>query len=280
MKMCLGLARLRLPCALTTLLASSTMAAAQFSTAPTLTITKDSNAPIAALGPPSAEEMVYVPSCPASPVEITAARIKADEAAAPARRAAIRYLAGVKCRHVPAAEAALIAALRTDLNEDVRAEAAEALAECCCCTAKTMEALLIAVDGGNRDGNPAEVSRRVKSAASRALQALQHYVAFGMAVAPELDRAVCTMPPLKLPIAGSSEDVKSGPAELQLTGLTILPLPARNNLTTVTDAERRFAETAGTSASVRSHTPPTRISSVLPEIRLRPIGVIPAMDDK
>lgn len=102
---------------------------------------------------------------PADSAEGAAARIKADEAAAKARRAAVRYLGTVDCHYWPEAEAGMINALRTDKNECVRMEAAWQMGMGCCCTKKTVEALAITVSGSDRDGNPAERSDRVKEAA-------------------------------------------------------------------------------------------------------------------
>jgi hypothetical protein len=76
--------------------------------------------------------------------------------------------------------------------------------------------------------------------------------------------------------------VQSAAGELQLTGLTILPLRAPKSSPVITDADRRFAESAGTSP------PPLRkaiwarssSSNALPQIRLQPIGVIPPTDGK
>jgi hypothetical protein len=98
-----------------------------------------------------------------------AALIKQDEAAAKARRAAVRYLGTVDCRYWPEAEEALINALRADKIECVRWEAAMALQRGCCCTLKIMEALAICVSGSERDGQPAEHSDRVREAAAFAL---------------------------------------------------------------------------------------------------------------
>ena len=64
---------------------------------------------------------------PPDSAEGAAARIKADEAEAKARRAAVRYLGTVDCHYWPEAQAALIIALRADRNECVRLEAALAL---------------------------------------------------------------------------------------------------------------------------------------------------------
>src|SRR5256885_11485017 len=51
------------------------------------------------LQPP--EEPVTMPSGSLSPAETTAAKIKADEAGANARRAAVRYLGTVDCHYYP-----------------------------------------------------------------------------------------------------------------------------------------------------------------------------------
>jgi len=98
-----------------------------------------------------------------------AARIKADEADAKARAAAVRFLGTVDCHYWPEAQDALINALRADRNECVRLAAAVALGNGCCCTPKTITALGITVAGSDEDGNPSETSERVRSAAYVAL---------------------------------------------------------------------------------------------------------------
>jgi hypothetical protein len=106
---------------------------------------------------------------PADSAEGAAARIKADEAGAKARRAALRYLGTVDCHYWPEAIDALINGLRADRNECVRLEAALALGNGCCCNPKTITALGIAAAGTDEDGNPAETSERVRAAAFVAL---------------------------------------------------------------------------------------------------------------
>src|SRR5262249_23228318 len=64
---------------------------------------------------------------PADSAEGAASQIKADEANAKARRAAVRYLGTVDCNWWPEAQDALVNALRADRNECVRLEAAWAL---------------------------------------------------------------------------------------------------------------------------------------------------------
>jgi hypothetical protein len=128
---------------------------------------------------------------PATSAEGAAARIKADEAGAKARVAAVRYLATVDCHYWPEAELALASALRTDRNECVRLAAAQALATGCCCTKTTVEALSITVSGSNRDGNPAENCPRVKAAA---LVALHHCLDCLGAVEPPPALPIVTPP--------------------------------------------------------------------------------------
>lgn len=107
---------------------------------------------------------------PADSAGGAAARIKADEAAAKARRADVRYLGTVDCRYWPEAKAALINSLRADRNECVRFEAALAFQRGCCCNKDTIRALTIAVNCSDEDGNPREASSRVREAAMHALQ--------------------------------------------------------------------------------------------------------------
>src|SRR5271157_208518 len=100
----------------------------------------------------------------------TAAKIKASEADAKARVAAVEYLGTVDCTRWKEATKALINALRADPNECVRYAAARVLNSGCCCNKDTIEALRICVAGEDKDGNPPETSPRVKAAAFGALQ--------------------------------------------------------------------------------------------------------------
>ena len=100
----------------------------------------------------------------------TAAKIKASEADAKARVAAVEYLGTVDCSRWKEATKALINALRADPNECVRYAAARVLNSGCCCNKDTIEALRICVAGEDKDGNPPETSPRVKAAAFGALQ--------------------------------------------------------------------------------------------------------------
>jgi hypothetical protein len=120
---------------------------------------------------PNAAQMAAIAAQggPGGPAAV-AAKIKADEANAAARVAAVEYLGTVDCHFWPDAADALIAALRTDRNECVRYAAAQVLNSGCCCTKKTVEALNITVSGTETDGNPAETSVRVMAAAFSALQ--------------------------------------------------------------------------------------------------------------
>jgi hypothetical protein len=102
--------------------------------------------------------------------QATAAAIQADVAGAPARIAAVEYLATVDCHYWPEAEAALIGRLRSDRVECVRYAAAKALLSGCCCTKKTVEALTIVVSGSDKDSFPSETSERVRAVAFAALE--------------------------------------------------------------------------------------------------------------
>ncbi len=99
----------------------------------------------------------------------TAAKIKASEAEAKARVAAIEYLGTVDCTRWPEAQTALINGLRKDTNECVRFAAAKALNSGCCCDKKVIQALRDCVSGEATE-DPAETSPRVKAAAFSALQ--------------------------------------------------------------------------------------------------------------
>jgi hypothetical protein len=105
-----------------------------------------------------------------SPAEISAAKIKLDEAQAKSRCAAVRYLASVDCHYYPEAELGLVSALRADRVEAVRLEAAQAIGQCRGVTLRMAEALQLTVHGMDSDGNPAETSERVRAAAFHALQ--------------------------------------------------------------------------------------------------------------
>lgn len=204
--------------------------------------------------PPTPEEIRRLQSGLATPVEVVAAKIKAEDESAPARRAAINYLATVKCTRFPEVETALIAALRTDRNESVRHAAAVALASAGCGSIKSTEALFLAASGSASDGNPPEVSERVRLAAN---QALQQFAACG-----------CPMPhPDELPPATTSNG-----DEVQLLRATPAPEAASSQPTHGTDAERHFAETAGSEAPAANR--PARASR-LPAIHLKPIGTVP-----
>jgi len=98
--------------------------------------------------------------------EGAAAKIKKEEAAAKARRAAVRFLGTVDCARFPEAKDVLIASLVDDTNECVRYEAALALQSGCCCNKETVKALTDVITGKTRIP---ETSERVKAAAVVAL---------------------------------------------------------------------------------------------------------------
>jgi hypothetical protein len=152
---------------------------------------------------PSAADL----AAPADSPEGAAARIKADEAGAKARRANVRYLGTVDCRYWPEAKDALIGALRADRNECVRLEAALALGRGCCCNNATMAALTITVTGSDEDGKPPEVSDRVREAAEWALDnCLAHVCAEPAGIElPTEPLPIPKVEPLPIPKVGELE---------------------------------------------------------------------------
>lgn len=98
----------------------------------------------------------------------TAAQIKAVQLQAAKRQSGIEALAGLDVRYHPEAEATLIAALRADPSQCVRLAAAETMTTLPVCTPKLAEALKVCVEGTNVDGNPAELSERVRMQAEAA----------------------------------------------------------------------------------------------------------------
>lgn len=201
---------------------------------------------------PSAEHLapfVY-PELISSPVETIAARIQADEANARARCCAVRYLGTINCHYWPEAEVGLVAALRCDRNECVRLEAARALANGCCCTTRTIEALNLVVSGSEKDGNPAETSERVRNAAQLALSRCVACLFDGgepIGLPTELP------PPQKV---GSAQPLSDN--GIHLVGLwNQSPKTSRPRAQdpVFEEAVKHFAETAGTSTGV-AKTPP------------------------
>lgn len=181
----------------------------------------------------------------ASPAEAAAAKIKADEAGAAARRAAVRYLATVDCHYYPEAEKALIAALRGDRIECVRLEAAIALGSGCCCTKNTIEALALAASGADTDGNPGETSERVKAAALNSLHLcmcrFHEREAAGPAPTPPETPPEAAPPPRPERPGSAGQPLMSAPYEL--TGWSD-PIPAH-----VLEASRALAATVGTTST-------------------------------
>jgi len=119
---------------------------------------------------PTPQQIAALDKAAPGGAEATAAKIKASEADAKARVAAVEYLGTVDCSRWKEATKALINALRADPNECVRYAAARVLNSGCCCNKATIEALRICVAGEDKDGNPPETSCRVKAAAFGALQ--------------------------------------------------------------------------------------------------------------
>lgn len=121
------------------------------------------------LGPVGANDPAKL-KLPADSPGGAAAKIAAAEAQAKAKIADLEFLATKDCRRYPEAEAALLAALRTDPNECVRWAAAKALLSGCCCTPKIVKALTVVVNQSDKDGNLAEESERVRLTAFLALE--------------------------------------------------------------------------------------------------------------
>lgn len=101
--------------------------------------------------------------------EGTAAQLKAVNLQAPKRRAAVRELRAIDVRYHPEAEGILVAALRADPSECVRYEAALTIETLPACTDKLAKALRTSIDSSSADGNPAELSMRVRNQAAIAL---------------------------------------------------------------------------------------------------------------
>lgn len=167
-----------------------------------------------------------------APAEITAAKIKLDEAQGKSRRAAVKYLGTIDCHYYPEAEAGLIAALRADRVEMVRYEAAMAMGTCRGLTEKMLEALNLTALGLELDGNPAETSERVRAAARLSLHR-------------NLARGLC-LPPVGDLALGGVDWLSSDPFAIRQMGhvtpqyLPIAP-PA-------TQREREVAESVSTTA--------------------------------
>ncbi len=85
------------------------------------------------------------------------------------RRSAVRALGTPETAGRPDAENSLIAALRADGDENVRCEAARAIAATAGRSKRLTDALTIVVTGTDKDGFPVEKSDRVKAAALNAL---------------------------------------------------------------------------------------------------------------
>ncbi|HBJ33386.1 MAG TPA: hypothetical protein DDZ51_01215 [Planctomycetaceae bacterium] len=101
--------------------------------------------------------------------EGTAAQLKAVNLQAPKRRTAVAELRAVDVRYHPEAEGVLIAALRADPSECVRYEAALTIETLPACTEKIARALRTSIDSSSADGNPAELSLRVRKQAATTL---------------------------------------------------------------------------------------------------------------
>lgn len=151
---------------------------------------------------------------PADSAEGAAARAKADEADAKARRAAVRFLGTVDCHYWPEAQEALINALRGDRNECVRLEAAFALNRGCCCTKMIIKALVMTVSGSDEDGFPSERSGRVRAVAQSALAHCLECYTEVIPVPPEKGPGGKEPVPPPIPMPPAAAKPLNGPATL------------------------------------------------------------------
>jgi hypothetical protein len=184
---------------------------------------------------PSPSQVAALEKAAPGGAEATAAKIKASEADAKARVAAVEYLGTVDCTRWKEATLALVSSLRADPNECVRYAAARVLNSGCCCNKATIEALRICVAGEDKDGNPPETSPRVKAAA---FNALQNCLVKVPEVLPEeevkpipLQRergAVPELEPLpnQKPLSRERSTMNDGKDTHVATSLTVSPAPA------------------------------------------------------
>jgi hypothetical protein len=151
---------------------------------------------------PTADQIAALEKSAPGGAAATAAKIKASEADAKARVAAVEYLATVDCTRWKEATNALILALRTDPNECVRYAAAQALNTGCCCNKLTIAALKVCVAGEDTDNNPPETSPRVKAAAFNALQNCLMKVPEDLPAEKPIEREGPTLEPIVPPTPG------------------------------------------------------------------------------
>ncbi|MFO0947228.1 MAG: hypothetical protein U1D30_15005 [Planctomycetota bacterium] len=167
------------------------------------------------------------------------AQIEKDTIEAKQRVEAVQCLASVDCRYWPEAEQQLIASLRADKNECVRLAAAIVLGKGCCCTKNTIQALTMTVEGSDKDGNPPESSRRVRSAAATALQ---HCLACYQGPLAEPNRPETPVPP-ETPAPANpvppapATPAPSNPPASELTPTTTRPATLPSSITSVTVAK-------------------------------------------
>jgi hypothetical protein len=202
---------------------------------------------------PSAADIAALEKSGASPAVVAAAKIKADEADAKARVAAVEYLGTVDCNYWPEAQKALLTALRKDRNECVRYAAARVLSNGCCCGKETIRSLTITVmgqgavgpKGKTEDGEPPESSERVRCAAMVALQTC-------VANAPPEPEAPAPPPegPFKPPVTrpegpGSSPSTSVGSVDENLARSAFLKTLARKPMSVVVNDARIAMQVVG-----------------------------------
>ncbi len=205
--------------------------------------------------------------------EGTAAQLKTVQLQAPKRQQAIADLKYVDVRYHPEVEATLIAALRADPSECVRLEAAMTLATLPVCTPAISKALKVCMESKDSDGNPAELSDRVRMYASRAFSHCSQCAPIDLhdtLERPEyphqaaIDSSYLLQASASLPItaalAGEATPTSLSavaPDDIELSALTDSPLPMESVTATVRTAP------AATVSSQRARPRPKNLLEVL-----------------
>ncbi|QEG40648.1 hypothetical protein [Roseimaritima ulvae] len=177
--------------------------------------------------------------------EGTAAQVKTVKLQAPKRQQAIAELKHIDVRYHPEVEATLIAALRADPSECVRLEAAITIATLPVCSPAIRKALTVCVESKDTDGNPAELSDRVKMRAAMAIahcancapqemnETLERpeYPGHALLEQSSLMQASATLP-ITAALAGESTPTSLSavaPADIELSSLSSVSLPPNDS---------------------------------------------------
>jgi hypothetical protein len=172
-----------------------------------------------------------------SPAVKCAAEILAEQAQAPQKIDAIRYLGRIGCtKCYPCVEEGLVAAL-DDCVEEVRFEAAKAIRStaterCCCCkytsccTQKVFEKLYKVAYGTRDDGCPIEPSPRVRRMARQALQMCGGPIAGEPETPTPTEGPTAPPPPLPAPAPPAGAPPADGAAPPPVAAAAATPPPA------------------------------------------------------